>query len=89
MQLPCIAASATDVANNVELHKSFVDEKGVSRMVSIDTIVVPSKSTIELTQGGIHIMLFGLKETLIPGKKFPITVKMKGHNPITIESSVK
>jgi len=88
-QITIIAASATDVANNAELHKSFVDEKGISRMVSVDAIVVPPKSTIELKQCGIHIMLLDLKETLIPGKKFPITIKMKGHDPITVESSVK
>ena len=88
-QVTIIGASAPEVANNVELHKSFVDEKGISRMVAIDTIVVPANSTIELKQGGIHIMLFDLKENLTDGRKFPLTIKIEDYKPIEVESSVQ
>lgn len=88
-QITIIAASASRVANNVELHKSFVDEKGVSRMKTIDKIVVPAQSSIELKPGGIHIMLFDLKRSLSPADKFTIDIKMDGIDPISVESVVK
>ena len=59
--------------------KSFVDEKGVSRMRFLDRkIVVPAKTTIELMPGAIHIMLFNLKKSLNVGDKFEIEVKIEG-----------
>ncbi len=88
-QITIIGASASRVANNVELHKSFVDEKGVSRMTSIDKIVVPAGSSIELTPGAIHIMLFDLKKNLSEGDKFDITIKIEGKDPIVLETLVK
>jgi periplasmic copper chaperone A len=88
-QITIIGASASIVANNVELHKSFVDEKGVSRMTSIDKIVVPATSSIELVPGAIHIMLFDLKKTLSEGDKFDITIQIEGKEPITVEATVK
>ncbi len=88
-QITIIGASASRVANNVELHKSFVDEKGVSRMTSIDKIVVPAGSSIELMPGAIHIMLFDLKKNLSEGDKFDITIKIEGKDPIVLETLVK
>jgi copper(I)-binding protein len=84
-----IGASASEVANNVELHKSFVDEKGVSRMTSIDKIVVPAKTDIELAPGAIHIMLFDLKKSLNTGDKFNIEVKLEGRRPLVVQTEVK
>lgn len=84
-----IGASASEIANNVELHKSFVDDKGISRMTSIDKIVVPAKTDIELQPGAIHIMLFDLKKALNTGDKFNIEVKIEGSKPLIVQTEVK
>ena len=84
-----IGASASETANNVELHKSFVDEKGVSRMTSIDKIVVPANTDVELMPGAIHIMLFDLKKSLNVGDKFDIQAKIEGKNPLIVQTEVK
>lgn len=88
-QIVIIGASAPKVANNVELHESFVDDRGVSKMTSINKIVVPAKSSIELAPGGIHIMLFDLKKRLSDNDKFDITVKIKDSKPIVTQAIVK
>lgn len=88
-QITILGASAADVANNVELHKSFVDEKGVSRMASIDKIVVPAKSSISLAPGGIHIMLFELKRKLSAGDNFKIVLALEDMDAITVDAEVK
>jgi hypothetical protein len=84
-----IGASSQDVANNVELHKSFVDEKGVSRMSSIDKIVIPAKSTVTMDPGGIHIMLLDLKNNLKAGDRINIDLKFEGMDPLTVQAEVK
>lgn len=84
-----IGASSLDTANNVELHKSFVDEKGVSRMSSIDKVVIPANSTVTMDPGGIHIMLMDLKNNLKVGDKISIDLKFEGMDPLTVQAEVK
>jgi copper(I)-binding protein len=84
-----IGASASAIANNVELHKSFIDEKGISRMTSIDKIVVPANTTIELAPGGTHIMLLDLKKSLNTEDKFDLEIKIEGMKPLTVKTEVR
>ncbi|WP_417904812.1 copper chaperone PCu(A)C [Candidatus Tisiphia endosymbiont of Micropterix aruncella] len=65
---------SSDIANKVELHKSFVDEKGVSRMVKLDKLVIPAKSSAILQPGGMHIMLLDLKTILKVGDHFDLSL---------------
>lgn len=87
-QITILGASAAMVANNVELHNSFVDEKGVSRMVAMDKIVVPAETSITLAPGGMHIMLFDLKKKLAEGYKFQVTLKLENAEPIISDVTV-
>lgn len=84
-----VGSSANSVANHAELHKSFVDENGIGRMTSIDKIIVPAKSSIELKPAGIHIMLFDLKKHLSINDKFNIKIKIENGNDIETISIVK
>lgn len=86
-----VGASAIDVANNVELHQTFVDTQGISRMVAIDKIVIPANSAVMLKPGGMHVMLFDLKRTLKvsePRDKFNLDLKFEGVGVKTIEVQV-
>lgn len=87
-QITILGASAAVIANNVELHKSFVDEKGISRMTAIDKIVVPAESEIELKPGAIHIMLFDLKRRMIENSKFEVSLTILDSDPIISEVTV-
>jgi copper(I)-binding protein len=83
-----ISATAT-IANNIELHNSFVDQTGVSRMIKIDNIVIPAGSTITLAPGKMHIMLFGLQKALNVGDKFNLQLLFENADPQTVEVIVK
>jgi copper(I)-binding protein len=87
-QITILGASAAMVANNVELHNSFVDEKGVSRMVAMDKIVVPAETSITLAPGGMHIMLFDLKKKFMEGDKFEVTLTLENAEPIISQVTV-
>ncbi len=65
---------SSDIANKVELHKSFVDEKGVSKMVRLDKLVIPAKSSAILQPGGMHIMLLDLRTILKVGDNFDLSL---------------
>jgi copper(I)-binding protein len=84
-----LSASAMDIAQNVELHKSFVDEKGISRMVHIDKMVIPAHSEIVLKPAGSHIMFFGLKRSLILGNSVKLTLKFDNNNEMNIDLIVR
>jgi copper(I)-binding protein len=58
-------------------------------MTSIDKIVVPAKTSIELMPGATHIMLFDLKKSLNVGDKFEIEVKIEGQAPLSVTTEVK
>lgn len=83
------SAGAMKVANNVELHQSYVDEKGISKMTAIDKIVIPANSEVVLKPAGMHIMLLDLKRTLRAGDKFKLDLKFQGVGTKTVDVEVK
>lgn len=65
---------SSEVANKVELHNSFVDEKGVSQMKKLDKLVIPAKTNVILQPASMHIMLLDLRNTLKIGDKFALSL---------------
>lgn len=84
-----LGAKNSDISDDIELHKSFVDEKGVSRMVALDKIVLPKGADIELAPGAIHIMLLNLKAPLKSGDHFPLTLNLSDGLNLEIDVEVK
>lgn len=84
-----VGVSAMTTANNAELHQSFVNEKGVSKMVSVDKIVLPPQTDVALAPGGLHIMLFDLKRSLKAGDKFKLDLKFENGKIQTVDVEVK
>jgi copper(I)-binding protein len=80
---------SSDVANRVELHKSFVDEKGVSKMVQLDKLVIPTKTSAVLQPGGMHIMLLDLKTILKVGDKFDLFLYFDNNIQKVVQVEVK
>ncbi|MGL5001388.1 MAG: copper chaperone PCu(A)C, partial [Casimicrobium sp.] len=65
-----------DVAREIQIH-TMLTEAGVMKMREIKSLDVPANGKTELTPGGLHIMLIGLKEGLKDGTKFPLTLKFE------------
>ena len=87
-QLTLIGAGAMKIANNVELHQSYVDEKGVSKMTAIDKIIIPANSEITLKPAGMHIMLLDLKRALKAGDKFKLDLRFQNIGTKTVDVEV-
>ncbi|MFK8040580.1 MAG: copper chaperone PCu(A)C [Rickettsiaceae bacterium] len=81
-----VNAHAASIANNVELHQSFIDENGIGRMISINKIVIPAHSEIVLKPGGIHIMLFDINRHITLGEEIPIVLVFESIGQITVNA---
>ncbi len=72
-----ISLENSDIANRIELHNNIVDNAGVTKMIKVDLLTIPAFSDVELKPGGMHIMLLGIKKSLILGEVFDLKLKCK------------
>jgi len=61
------------LAGRVELHTMTMDG-GVMRMRPVPRIDLPANKPVKLAPGGLHLMLFGVKEPIKPGSRVPLTL---------------
>lgn len=74
---------ATPVAASAMLHESKM-ENGVSSMTMLDTLPLPAGKPVAMRPGGKHIMLMGLKQQLVEGQSFPLTLKFQHAGEATV-----
>src|SRR5262249_5083122 len=73
-----VVAASSPVADAVEIHEMRM-EGGVMRMRALPNgLKLPPGKAVELTPGGIHVMLLGLKKALQPGERVPLTLTVEG-----------
>lgn len=82
-------ADASEISDMCDIHQSFVDENGISRMSGISKLVIPANAEIELKPGGIHIMVMGLKRKLNKNDQFPIILKLTTGENINLTVKVQ
>jgi len=82
-----VVGVTTQVAATAEVHESFTDG-GVMKMRAAPALTVPAGKTVSLAPGGYHVMLMGLKQPLIAGQSFPLTVNFAHAAPVTVEVKV-
>jgi len=84
-RLISVESDASDVA---ELHHSEMVD-GVMKMRPVEYIEVPAKGSAELKPGGLHIMLIGLTQDLVPGEKIKLHLKFETSSEIQVEAIVR
>lgn len=83
-----LVGAATPVAAAVELHMHTMDD-GVMRMRQIPHVHLPPNQTVALEPGGLHIMLFDLKEPLKAGDQVPITLTFEDGSTKEVSAVVR
>lgn len=68
------------ISDTAELHAYKTDDKGVQHMHSVDNMVIPAKTTVHLKPGGQHLMIMHLKEDIVVGQEYVITLTFKENN---------
>jgi copper(I)-binding protein len=81
---------ASPVARKAELH-THVEENGMMVMHEVEGgLPIPAGQTVELKSGGsLHVMLIDLKQKLVTGETFPLTVTFEKAGPQTVMVKVE
>lgn len=72
-QARSIVSAESDAAEVVELH-THIHENGMMKMRQIDSIDIPASGETVLKPGGLHVMLIGLKQPIVPDEPVEITL---------------
>ena len=78
-----LVAAASPIGDMVELHQT-VNENGVMKMLPIPALDLPAGQSVMLKPGGYHLMVTGLKQPLVAGTSFPLTLTFEKAAPITV-----
>lgn len=80
--------ATSPAAASAEIHSMAMDGN-VMRMHAVGALEVPAKSTVTLRPGGLHVMLFDLKQPLKPGDVVPLTLTFEKAGPVDVEVQVE
>jgi copper(I)-binding protein len=81
-----IGASA-DFATKAEIHNHILVDD-MMRMQQQSEVVIKPGETVQFAPGGLHIMLFGLKEPLLEGQSVAISLQTQDGESIIITANV-
>ncbi len=80
-----LIGGTTHVAETVEIHEMKEGSGGVMEMSPVEGgLEVPAGGSVELKSGSYHIMLIGLKEDLIAGTTYELTLTFEKAGDVTI-----
>lgn len=74
----------TGLAMKPEVHLSSINDKGISSMLPAGEIEIAAGQTIELKPGGLHVMLMGLRQPMVEGDTFFLTLLFADDNEVTV-----
>ena len=83
-----ITSANSDAAQKNELH-THIKENKMMKMIKIEKLVVPAKSSLELKSGGDHVMLMGLKKELKAGDEINLELSFSDGDKKSIKVPVK
>lgn len=83
-----ITSANSDIAEKNELH-THIKENEMIKMMKIEKLVVPAKSSLELKSGGEHVMLMGLKKELKAGDEINLELSFSDGDKKNIKVPVK
>lgn len=83
-----ITSANSDIAQKNELH-THIKENKMMKMMKIEKLVVPAKSSLELKSGSDHVMLMGLKKELKAGDEISLELSFSDGDKKSIKVPVK
>lgn len=68
-----------------EVHASQTDAAGVTRMIAVPRLAIPAGGRVDLSPGGLHVMLMGLAGPLAVGARLPATLIFEKAGRVAVE----
>ncbi|MBB3104022.1 copper chaperone PCu(A)C [Azomonas macrocytogenes] len=75
------------VADKTELH-SHMHVNGLMRMQHVESVDILANDQVQFEPGGYHVMMFGLKQPLVAGESFSLTLEFEHAGEITTEVKI-
>jgi periplasmic copper chaperone A len=82
-----IITISTPAASGAMIHESKIVD-GVASMDMLQNVEVPAGGTLEMSQGGLHVMLVGLKAPLKEGEMLSLEVTFEKAGVMKVEVPV-
>ncbi|MFA5679466.1 MAG: copper chaperone PCu(A)C [Pseudomonas sp.] len=86
-QSDTLIGARTPVAGHTELHE-HVHQNGLMKMQQIDSVEIAAGQSVEFRPGGHHVMLFDLKEPLVAGHDYPMTLIFERAGEVDVKVQV-
>jgi hypothetical protein len=87
-QAASLVGVSSPAAGSVALH-SMTHEGGMMKMREVKSLELPAGKSVDLGQGGYHLMLNGLKAPLKAGDSVPLTLNIKVANKTMVKIEAK
>ena len=72
----------------VEIHRTVMEE-GVATMVPQESLTIPSKGSVTLAPGGLHLMLINGKKPVKTGDSVELTLRFSDGETIDVDAPVR
>jgi copper(I)-binding protein len=82
-----LVGASADFVTKAEIHNHIMKD-GMMSMQHQPEVVIQPGETIQFAPGGLHIMLFGLKQSLHEGQSVEISLQIKEGESISISANV-
>ena len=69
-----LTGASTAAAQKVEIHEMRMDGEIMKMRALPDGVEIRPGETVTLKPGGVHLMIFGLKQRLLPGETVAVTL---------------
>jgi copper(I)-binding protein len=85
-----VVSASSPAAGRMEIHEVVADTSGDMVMQEKDGgFVIPASSTLPLTPGGDHLMLFDLPEPITPGQDITVELAMSDGSTMTFSAQAR
>lgn len=83
-----LLSAETPIADHVEFHTTE-NANGMMQMRELHALSVKPSAKLVFAPGGNHMMLLGLKQPLVAGSSFPMTLHFKNFGTVAITVEVR
>ena len=83
-----LVSASSPQAQKTEIHE-HVHKDGLMKMQQVQGVDVPAGGEVKFVPMGYHVMLFGVKQQLKEGERFPLTLRFEKAGEVQVEVAVQ
>lgn len=83
-----ITGGSSPIASEIQIHEHQHSE-GMMKMRPLASVIVEAGQSLMFEPGQLHLMLFGIESTLVPGERQVLTLTTENCGSLLIEAEVR